>query len=490
MTVTILLVSIILQFWTAVLALNLIRKTGRTWAWIFIAAALLLMGIRRTTSLAQAFSSDGIIIDPIAESVALLISCLMLIGVWLIGEVFANLNQLRIDAQDELEKRKAAEADLRQSERSFRQLADAMPQLVWTADPSGRINYFNERCREFQGLSRCSDGCWEWLPVLHPEDQERSIAAWRLALREGKTFQIEHRIRCADEVFRWVLSRAKPVRDERGSIVKWFGTATDIEDLKQAEQEIKAARQAAEAATSAKSEFLANMSHEIRTPMTIFLVALEHLQAIDKDPDHAGLLEMAESAGKTLVALIDDILDFSRIEAGRIELHEEPFELRAWVKKAVEMFRLPATKKDLELAVDVAEDVPAIVVGDSARLSQVLTNLVGNAIKFTAEGGVYVSVKACGDCLEFAVADTGIGIPAEKHHLLFNSFSQLDTPSHRQLRGTGLGLAISKNLVELMGGRISVHSRTGEGSIFTFTIPFQAIRPDSSKPRTGAVPAA
>jgi len=385
---------------------------------------------------------------------------------------------------------KQAEEELRKSEQRFRQLADAMPQLVWTADTAGRINYCNQRATEFRGLGRQEDGSWQWRPVLHPKDENRTVTAWRKALREGWTYQVEHRAQCIDGTYRWFLSRAKPVSDEQGKISKWFGTTTDIEYLKQTERELKAARRQAEAATRAKSEFLANMSHEIRTPMTIFLGALEHLHEIDKNPEHRTLLEMAEKSARSLRGLINDILDFSQIEAGRVEVHDTPFALHTWLADVVDMFTQPAREKSLHLTTAMAEDVPAIISGDPVRLGQVLTNLVSNAVKFTDQGQILVSVQVRDQLLEVAVADTGIGIAEEKHHLLFDSFSQVDTSFHRRHGGSGLGLAISRNLVELMGGQLTLQSRAGEGSTFTFTLPLKTIRqadpthPDKAQPAT------
>jgi len=243
-----------------------------------------------------------------------------------------------------------------------------------------------------------------------------------------------------------------------------YQTRSHLEMLKQARQE-------AEEATRAKSEFLANMSHEIRTPMTIFLGALEHLEQIDRNPEHQKLLQMADKSARHLRELIDDILDFSRIEAGHVEICPGPFEVRAWIEDIVSMFRSLAREKNLRMTSRVEDEVPAIIEADVLRLKQILTNLLGNAIKFTVEGEINVTMKAAEGQWELVVADTGIGIPAEKQHLLFQSFSQVNSTFQRDYGGTGLGLAISKNLAELMGGRITVRSREGEGSVFTLILP-------------------
>jgi signal transduction histidine kinase/CheY-like chemotaxis protein len=242
------------------------------------------------------------------------------------------------------------------------------------------------------------------------------------------------------------------------------------------------ASRAAEAANQAKSEFLANMSHEIRTPMTVFMSAIEHLLQIDLNPERRHLLGMADQSAKRLRSLIDDILDFSRIEAGKVEIEEEAFDLRTCVCEAVEMFALSAREKGLQLTVEIAPGTPERLVGDHNRLGQVLINLIGNAVKFTHQGEIRVCIEPRGDLLEFTVADNGIGIPEEKRGLLFKSFSQVDSSFTRQYGGTGLGLAISKGLIELMGGEIWVQSREGNGSVFTFTVPLKAAEKPGPSP--------
>ena len=385
--------------------------------------------------------------------------------------------------------RKKAETALIESKERFRQLADSMPQLVWSADSAGKVDYYNERYREFNGLTQLPDGSWEWAPVIHPDDREQALLAWQDAIRAGTPLQMELRIQRADGTFGWFLSRTRPIRDAEGRIVRWYGTATDIDELKQAELALGNAKREAETANRAKSEFLANMSHEIRTPMTIFLMAIERLSQIDPDPEHQQLLEMADRSAARLRALIEDILDFSKIEARQVSLEEEPFDLQAWVRDAVELFTLPAQEKDLTLELSIAPGTPQLILGDSNKLKQVLINLLSNAIKFTTAGEIRVSVQPRGAFLQFDVADTGIGIAEEKQHLLFQSFSQLETSLHRRQGGTGLGLAISRGLVELMGGWIRLQSREGEGSTFTFCIPLKSIqepidRPPGEKPAT------
>jgi CheY-like chemotaxis protein/anti-sigma regulatory factor (Ser/Thr protein kinase) len=191
---------------------------------------------------------------------------------------------------------------------------------------------------------------------------------------------------------------------------------------------------------------------------------------------------MAEQSAQRLRALIDDILDISRIEARKVEIEEQPYPVREVVRAAAELFTLPAREKHLRLAVEIAPETPEAVAGDADKVGQVLVNLLGNAVKFTHQGEIRVCVHPRGDFLEFAVADTGIGIAEDKQPLLFQSFSQLDASFTRRYGGTGLGLAISKGLVELMGGEISVQSRAAEGSVFTFTVPLRQVEQPSAKP--------
>ncbi len=233
------------------------------------------------------------------------------------------------------------------------------------------------------------------------------------------------------------------------------------------------AKQAADDANRVKSEFMANMSHELRTPMTVIMGSVELLQTMDVDSEKRQLLEFAYNSAQRLLGLIDDLLDFSRLEAGRLRVKDSVFELRKCVQLAVETFRKPAQDKKVRLAWEVTAELPQCLHGDPDRLGQILLNLVGNAVKFTDEGEVRVRAVRKDERLIFSVSDTGIGIPADRLQQIFHPFIQVDGSTTRRHEGTGLGLAICKELAELMGGEIEVTSTLGQGSTFFLDIPLR-----------------
>ena len=243
------------------------------------------------------------------------------------------------------------------------------------------------------------------------------------------------------------------------------------------QRELVGAREAALAASRAKSEFLSSMSHEIRTPMNSILGMADQLMETALDDEQRRYLSTVISNGHALLALINGILDLAKVESGRISLEAVEFDLKDVTEKVLETLAIRAHEKGLELMVRFAPELPELVLGDPLRLSQILINLIGNAIKFTHKGQVLVSVERDPDsttagALKFTVTDTGIGIAADKRHLLFHAFSQADSSTSRKYGGSGLGLAIVSRLVALMHGKVEVASEPGTGSAFSFTAQF------------------
>ncbi|MGH9759876.1 MAG: response regulator, partial [Blastocatellia bacterium] len=316
-------------------------------------------------------------------------------------------------------------------------------------------------------------------------NQDRREEFRRLMERQGIVRDFEYEAYRKDGSKIWFLENACAVRDSLASIIYYIGTVEDVTVRKRAEEELQRAKEAAEkakeaaeAATQAKSEFLANMSHEIRTPMNAIIGMTELACETDLTEDQKEYLTTVRTSADSLLSLINDILDFSKIEAGKLELDSSDFRLRRCLESSTRVLALRADAKDIELVCDVDADVPDDLVGDSGRLRQILVNLIGNAIKFTERGEVVVRVRTVAELageptLLFEVADTGIGIPREKQATIFGAFEQADTSTTRKYGGTGLGLAISARLAQMMGGEISVSSKEGEGSTFSFTGRFR-----------------
>ncbi|RYC30072.1 response regulator [Lichenibacterium minor] len=262
-----------------------------------------------------------------------------------------------------------------------------------------------------------------------------------------------------------VKRRAARIAPPRATSV---GEASDMRDA-------LAARERAEAANEAKSRFLATVSHEVRTPLNGILGIAELLADTPLDREQLAYVEAVRTSGSALATLVDEILDFSRIEAGKLELGSEPFDLAALVEGVIELLAPRAQDKGLEIAAFVSPDLPRILVGDAVRLRQVLTNLAGNAVKFTRKGGVGLAVEPAGEGrLRFSVNDTGPGVRPDRRDAIFDEFEQADGTTTRQHGGTGLGLAISRRIVELMGGQLTLADRVGGGSVFAFEAPLVA----------------
>ncbi|HWF46574.1 MAG TPA: response regulator [Bryobacteraceae bacterium] len=528
------------------------------------------------------------------------------------GQVL-QANGIYFDVTD----RKLAEEQVKKSEMLFRQLADAMPQIVWTLRRDGAIDYYNQRWYEYAGTTSKRG----WKQVIHPDDLKPCKSAWMRSVRGGSVYEVDLRLKSASSgKYRWHLVRAVPIRDASGEIGHWFGTATDVDDFKRASAELKVLNESlerrvqersaqlvhserrqrllvegiqdyaiymldaegrvatwnagaerikqysaseilgqhlsifyppdaiasgypqhelelaldqglyreegwrvrkdgsrfwanvlitpmydsegklsgfskvvrdlteqkdaeqrliseqkrAEEANRAKSNFLAAMSHEIRTPMNAILGMADLLWETELSEDQRDYVGRFRRAGASLLALINDILDLSKIESGRFELETVDFFLLDVVDRTMELMRPRASIKKINLKLQVMPGIPAAVVGDPTRLQQILNNIIGNAIKFTEAGSVMLTVKNHEDNqpghIQFAVSDTGIGVPADKLTEIFDDFTQAEDSITRRFGGTGLGLGICRRLVKRMDGDLTVKSELGKGSTFTFDV--------------------
>ena len=370
-----------------------------------------------------------------------------------------------------------ANREVSEREREVRLISDSLPLNVAYIDHERRYRYVNRSFADWAGRpAEEIIGCEVHEIVgetLYNAVREQIEAALRgeLVAYERESIGADGRRVC-------YYSRLVPKRAEGNRVQGYYALIEDITERKRAVEDLREAKLEAEAASRAKSEFVANMSHEIRTPMNGVLGMTELLLDTDLTERQRHFARTIRNSGEALLNVINDILDFSKIEAGRMDLDCSPFDLRAVVEETAELLAARAHVKGIEFACDVASDVPSEVVGDAGRLRQVLTNLVGNAVKFTEHGEVVVAVRrvdaageANGKCeLEFSVTDTGIGMSAEAESRLFKPFSQVDGSMTRRFGGTGLGLAICRQLVHLMGGSISVESELHRGSRFWFVL--------------------
>ncbi|WP_413172277.1 response regulator [Anabaena azotica] len=384
--------------------------------------------------------------------------------------------------------RKQAENALRLSEERLKLALNAVDEGLWDWNLVTGEVYRSPRWFTMLGYApeELNNDIKLKIQLIHPEDlplmQQRLIAHLK-----GKTpfYEAEVRFLTKSGEWKWILDRGKLVgRDSQGRAMRMVGTHIDITErklsqaaLQQQNEELNLAKQAAETANMAKSNFLATMSHEIRTPMNAIIGMSGMLLDTALNADQLDCVETIRNSGNTLLTIINDILDFSKIESGNLELEAELFDLRLCVEESLELLAPQAASKGIELMYQLEPDTPTVVTGDITRLRQILWNLISNAVKFTNIGEVAVTITgrllvstSANYELQFAIRDTGIGIPRDRLHRLFKPFSQVDVSMTRRYGGTGLGLAISKRLCEIMGGRMWVESKVNQGSTFYFTV--------------------
>jgi PAS domain S-box-containing protein len=372
--------------------------------------------------------------------------------------------------------RARAEEALKQERNLLRALMEGVPEYVYVKDSESRFLLANKGVVELMGAVSANNLLGKTDFDFFPKElaAQYYLDEQRIIQTGEPLFNREEPCRGPAGEPKWNLTTKVPFDDGSGRIIGVVGWGRDITEQKQIAEQLRQAKEAAEAASRAKSEFLANMSHEIRTPMNGILGMTELILSTELGVEQREHLEMVDSSAHALLTVINDILDFSKIEARKLELDCVDFDLRENLEATTKTFEMPAQRKGLELVCRIRPEVPARVRGDAFRLRQVLTNLLGNALKFTERGQVALEVASDPPdqdsvTLHFAVRDTGIGIPREKQQLVFHPFSQADSSTTRRYGGTGLGLTISARLVEMMGGRIWVESEAGQGSRFHFT---------------------
>jgi PAS domain S-box-containing protein len=389
------------------------------------------------------------------------------------------------DVTDSVRSRRQIERLLDESERSrqsaqeseerYRFLANAIPVQVWTATPDGALDYVSERTAQYFGKTAAEVVGEQWVGVLHPDDVRPSLARWRSSLETGAPYEMEFRLWSAvHQSYRWHLARAMAQRDEQGSIIRWFGTNTDIEEAKQAESELKRLTAEATEANHAKSSFLAAMSHELRTPLNAIGGYAQLIEMGVRGPvtdaQKVDLLKIQRSKNH-LDSLVSDVLNFAKSGAGKLEFDICKVEVQRTLQSVLDMVMPQLGEKELNL--DAPEVRPDLAVtADPDKVRQILLNLLSNAMKFTPrKGTIAVGVTAAESVVRIAVSDTGIGVPEEQIERIFEPFVQAKRALVSTDQGVGLGLAISRQLARAMQGDLSVHSVVEVGSTFTLTLP-------------------
>ena len=396
----------------------------------------------------------------------------------LVGEDLLSVARI---LNEQIALRNRAEKLLREREEGLRLILEsAKDYAIYTLDPDGRITTWNAGAARIQGFT-AEEVLGEHFSRFYTEQDVALGLPEQLfeeAVYAGRSETQGWRVRKDGSLF-WADVTLTALREESGLLKGFVKIARDITGRKQAEETLKRAKAAAEAANRAKSMFVAHMSHEIRTPLNAIIGMTSLLLDTPLSVEQRGGVETIRASGEALLAIINDILDFSKIEAGKLALDAQPFDLRRCIEETLDLFAARAAKKGVELAYLFDDGTPTHIEGDVTRVRQVLVNLVSNAVKFTERGEVVIAVRGQreGDVVRcrFAVRDTGIGIPKERRGRLFKAFSQLDPTNTRKYGGTGLGLAISKRLVEAMGGTIWVESDAEAGATFCFTLPAQAV---------------
>lgn len=448
-------------------------------AWIMVPSVSVMLGL-----LGWAIVSMGIVARRKKETIRLR------------EEMGRRDHEARLQLEGEVNER-------RQAQELLLSLVQNVPILVFRRNLAGELTFVNQAGQQFwrekADFEFVAGKSWEDMPSWFTEEQ---IAGFRKChdevVRTGGTVEREVGVQLPGKGALWLHDIKIPIRDAQGNITAVQTVIWNITEEKEQNKRLLAAKEAADRANQAKSDFLANMSHEIRTPMNTIIGFTELLQKTSGDQKHRTYIDAILSSGKTMMTLINDILDLSKVEAGKLDLNFESVDVRKIVHEIETMFSIRAAEKGISLAAQIDANIPRQVVMDEVRIRQVLFNIVGNAVKFTEEGGIHIRVSSSpsGEIrtdesqvvpprveLVFEIEDTGIGIPEDQHNEIFGSFNQAIGQDNRKYGGTGLGLSIGKRLTELMHGRIETESKVGRGTKFRVLFPNVEIREfEASKP--------
>jgi two-component system sensor histidine kinase/response regulator len=412
----------------------------------------------------------------------ILTSALLILCAWLPLLQVLRQGARNPSGQDEHDK-------LTRERRMLRTLIDNLPDFIYVKDRESKFLLANQAAAHVMGVAHAEELLGKSDFDFHSKElaagyyaSEQEVMRTDKALVNRQEATIDPQGSHID-----VLTTKVPLRDARGRVIGVVGISRDVTERVKSEAEVRKARETAEAANRAKSEFLANMSHEIRTPMNGVIGMADLLLDTELDAVQRDYAETIRDSGTSLLTVINDILDFSKVEAGKLELEALEVDLRDTFEDVARLLSIQAHAKGLEVTAQIDPKLPSLVKGDAGRIRQILLNLAGNAIKFTAQGEVSLEIKvldssSLGTQVRCEVRDTGIGIPADRLEYLFAPFMQVDTSTTRRFGGTGLGLSIVRRLVELMGGQTGVESVEGKGSVFWFTAHFAPVSYSSQPP--------
>lgn len=369
------------------------------------------------------------------------------------GEVYA-IHNMAVNVTDQV----AAREKIQESEKRYRDLADSMPQFVWTCDKSGKITYMNDSWYKYMGFSKDEDANEAIRKVIRPEVYPNIIKIWEESVKTGKPFEVEYEFLDPKnpDTYRWFLGRAVANFDENGEIKQWIGTFTDIDDFKQLQTQ--------------KDNFLGIASHELKTPLTSLKLYTQFIeQNLNKQQDlkNAGVARRMNDQIDKLTELVNDLLDVTKIQNGKIQLNESEFDFDLLVEEVITEQQMTARHRILFNKHQIGK-----VIADRHRISQVMSNLISNAIKYSPDADeIIVSTELKDNTIKFSVKDFGIGIPQDKQHKVFEQYYRVSGTKEHTFPGLGLGLYISSEIIKRTGGKIYVHSIEGKGADFCFEIP-------------------